>query len=366
MIKKKTIAFAIHSLTPGGAERVLTTLANALVTHYNVKIITLVNCESFYSLNTNIELLSCGSIVSEKKSIFGAFKNHIDTVKALSGFIKTYKLDLVIGFTSSVNVLSIFATKLNNIPLIISERNNPELNPPVTIWKILRNFFYKYSDYLVVQTSANKQYFHKIMPKEKIVIIENPISPILAEKRIQPINYSKNQIILSVGRLDKNKAQDLLLKAFTNIPNHNWELILVGDGEKRQDYEALIKQLNIADKAHVLGNKINIYDYYNNACIFVFTSKSEGFPNALAEALYFGVPSISTDCPHGPSDLIEHNKNGILIDVDDQIMLEKHLKMLMNNDDIRKTLSRASIESTKKLSVEKVTNQWIKYFNKLI
>lgn len=365
MSEKKNIAFLIYSLTSGGAERVLTTLANKFVNQYNVTIITLAESDSFYKLNPLIEIFNCGSQTNEN-SKFQTIKNHFKTLKIIGEIIKLKKIDLLIGFTTSVNVFTIIAARKNKIPSIISERNNPVADPPNLLWKTLRNFYYKYANYLVVQTVSNKQFFHKIMPSDKVVIIKNPIATVLAEKRILQAGISKDNIILSVGRLDANKAQDLLIKAYAKIPNAGWQLIIIGDGDKKQSYETLTKELNISDKVIFLGNISKVHDYYNKASIFVFTSKSEGFPNALAEALYFGIPSISTNCPHGPSDLIEHNVNGILIDVDDQIMLEKQLLKLINNDDIRKTFSREAIESTEKLNIDKVTNEWLKYLNKLI
>src|SRR5690606_36758965 len=114
---------------------------------------------------------------------------------------KNENIVLLIGFTTSVNVLSIRSAKLKNIPIIISERNNPEADPPNKFWSVLRNYLYKYSNYLVVQTKANKSFYSQIMPSSKIKIIYNPISHRLATKRILSGQNTKSKIILTVGWL---------------------------------------------------------------------------------------------------------------------------------------------------------------------
>jgi GalNAc-alpha-(1->4)-GalNAc-alpha-(1->3)-diNAcBac-PP-undecaprenol alpha-1,4-N-acetyl-D-galactosaminyltransferase len=174
MPNKKNIAFMIHSLNSGGAERVLTTLANELVNKYNITIITLAACDSFYKLNPSIDLLNCGSQTQNTKSKLLLLKNHLNTLKKINEFIKLKKIELLIGFTTSVNVFTIIAANKNKIPSIISERNNPVADPPNMLWKILRNYYYKHTNYLVVQTLANKQFFYRNMPNDKIVIIKNP------------------------------------------------------------------------------------------------------------------------------------------------------------------------------------------------
>ena len=190
MPNKKNIAFLIYSLSSGGAERVLTSLANEFVKNYNVTIITLIDCNSFYALNPSIELLNCGSQIQKNDSKILLIKSHFNTLKKINKIIKLNKIDLLIGFTTSVNVFTILAAKKNKIPSIISERNNPIADPPNMLWKVLRNYYYKYANYLIVQTLANKHYFHKIMPNDKVIIIENPIAKALAEKRILSNNNS--------------------------------------------------------------------------------------------------------------------------------------------------------------------------------
>jgi len=367
MTNKKTIGFVIHSLNAGGAERVVTALANELINFYDIKIICLINCDSFYELNPKIKLLSCNVPLNQPKNKIKSIATHINTVKKIYNHIRHETIDIIIGFTTSANILALTASKLSGKPVIISERNNAELRPPNFFWKISRNILYKHADYLVVQTSANKAFFSRIVRDKKIIVIKNPISSNLASKRILEQTIKSEKSIITVGRLDENKSQSLLIKAFSNIANKDgWHLYIIGDGVKMAEYKQLAMANNVEKNISFMGNVSDIDTFYNNANIFVFTSKSEGFPNALAEALYYGVPSISTNCPHGPSDLIKHSYNGILIEVDDQEKLEFELKRLMLDKELRDKLRNNALKLSKELDINLISSLWMKYINKLL
>ena len=364
---KKTIALATYILLHGGAERVLTTLANHLCKKYNVIVITLKDHPSFYPLNPEIQHVNCGLSAENSSSGLNRIREYFSTLKTLKRIIRENKVDLVVSFMTVVNIFSILATKQTNTPCIISERNNPIVNPPTRFWEILRNLTYRFCSLLIVQTKANGKFYEAFTPPEKVHIVSNPLSKELASKRVLPRPYNeKIKNILSVGRLDKNKSQDLLIKAFSNIDNHGWKVIIVGEGDEDTNYRNLAKELNVDDKIELVGSQKNIWYFYNNADIFSFTSKSEGFPNALIEALYFGIPSVSTDCPHGPSELIEHAINGYLFPVDDQEKLEFYLKKLMTSESLRIEMSEKALASSKDYEADEIMNVWETHIEELL
>lgn len=364
MSKKSNVAFVISSLNAGGAERVVTNLANELVNSFDITIILLYKCTPFYKLDKKISVVYCSETYNPNPNIFQSIKNHFTLFSSILKILKEKQIDISIGFMTTSNIYLSFASKLNSKPCIISERIHPDHYHLSRFWNKIRKIAYPFAHFLVVQTESIKEYFEPFINSEKIKIIKNPLSTELIEKRK---SYSiKKNIILNVGRLDRQKHQDLLIRAFFNLNNDNWEVVLVGEGPLRNEYENLIHTLGLDQKISLIGNVTNIEDYYNNASIFVFTSRYEGFPNALTEAMYFGLPCISTDCPSGPSEIIQSGKNGFLISVEDQYHLEIKLETLMADENLRQKFSRNAIESTIEFQPQVISTIWENLINKVL
>lgn len=356
MNHKKKIAFLIPSLSTGGAERVVVSLANKFVEKFEVFVIVLNYTDTVYKVNNDVHIIYLRDKYLPSSSSFEAIKSNLINLKKIFKIVKANQISMLIGFTTSVNVLTIIIAKLLKKPNLISERNNPEVYFPNTFWKNLRSLSYPFTDGLIVQTEFIKGFYERILKEEKIQIIPNPIDEMmLIEKR----DYrDRENIILTVGRLDANKNQRLLIEAFANLNVFNWKLLIVGDGVLRREYEEMVISLGIASKVEIVGNVNNVQDYYNKAKIFVFTSDSEGFPNALLEAMSFGLPCISTDCPSGPSEIIEDNENGYLIEVNNRIQLEHCLTKLMNSSELRSDFSNKALKSTSKFKIEEIYKKW--------
>jgi GalNAc-alpha-(1->4)-GalNAc-alpha-(1->3)-diNAcBac-PP-undecaprenol alpha-1,4-N-acetyl-D-galactosaminyltransferase len=355
MIKQK-IGFLIYNLGPGGAERVLSTLANNFTDRFEVHIITLVNCQYFYPLKKSIKKHYCREKEISKSNFFSSLKSNITLYKNIKALLKSEQIDLLVSFMTTSNVLGCLAANSLNIPCIISERTNPFKRKPNFIWKNLIKFSYPKSDYIVVQSSLVKTYYEKIIDVNKIIILPNPLSIELINLKKTPSN--RDNIILNVGRLVKSKNQDLLIRAFANINNENWKLYFIGDGPLLKEYEDLVDNLNQNDKIIFIGKTNDVANYYNRSKIFAFTSMYEGFPNALIEAMYFELACISTDCPSGPAELIEHNKNGVLIPIGDQNQLEKQLNKLMNDDSLRISIGKKGFEKAVNFEEQIVAMKW--------
>ena len=363
-MKKINLAFVISSLNSGGAERVLSILANELVKNYNITIITLYKCKPFYELNSHICLLHCQEKSISNPTYWQSISNHFILFYRLNKIIKNRKIDVCIGFMTTSNIYVALASKLKKIPCIISERIHPEYYDIGKFWEYIRKITYPMATKLVVQTQSIKAYFESFMKIEQLVIIKNPLSPDLIHKR--NLKNVKEPIILNVGRLDNQKNQDLLIKAFSNVKNEGWTLNIVGEGVNRVMYENLIKSLHIESKVNLLGNKSDVHHYYNQSSIFVFSSRFEGFPNALTEAMFFGLPCISTDCPSGPSELIKDGFNGYLIPVENQHALEIQLQKLINDASLRAKFSKNSVSSTHEFQIESIANNWKLIINEIL
>lgn len=364
MQKKAKIAFLIYSLNSGGAERVVSNLANELIDFFDITIIVFYKCEPFYKLDERIVVTHC---LESKTSKFSAIKNFTNHFKLFFSFLRILKkkdINLFIGFMTTSNIYACLASKVSGTPCIISERIHPDHRQLSKFWDWTRKATYRFANVLVVQTESIKTYFESFVRPEKITIIKNPLATDLINKR-KSYNHREN-IILHVGSLAKQKNQDLLINAFSNVDNEDWRVILIGEGELRNDYQSLINSLNLERKVILEGKISNIEDYYNMASIFVFTSRYEGFPNALTEAMYFGLPCISTDCPSGPSEIINSGENGFLIPVGNQGVLEDKLKILMNDRELRMKFSENSIKRTNEFNPETISNHWLNLINTIL
>lgn len=357
MIKRK-IAFVLPSLNMGGAQRVVTTLTNALNKNYEVFVITFTYAEPFYRLDDNITIINCVNEIKPSKNTFEAIRNNYILLRKINSSVKENKVDLLIGFLTPANILATLVAKFNRIPVIISERNNPYLRKAPKIWQLIRSIIYPMADYVVVQSETIKSYYSNKINKDRLQILPNPISEELTLKRDNSIK--KENLILNAGRLTDQKAQDMLIKAFAKTKNENWKLIIAGEGPKRLQYEKLIKNLDLNKKVLLVGLNKNIDELYNKSKIFAFSSVYEGFPNALIEAMYFGLACISTNCPSGPAELIDSGSNGFLIPMNDIPMMTEKLNILMHDVKMLKKIGEQAAISVSKYETNTVVMQWKK------
>lgn len=363
-MEKKKIAFVISSMSSGGAERVVSTLSNQLIDKYKVYIITMVKKPSFYTLHNDITLLSCVEKISPSKGVFDALQSNFVLYKAIVGFIREYRIDLCIGFMTANNILATLAAKRCGIHVVVSERNNPYLegNRVNGLWKRLRRFIYPRADVLVVQTQRVKSFYESFIDSTKLVTIPNPINPDFKLSTTE----KKGNIILNVGSLTDQKGQDMLIRAFAKTNTTNWHLHIIGDGDNKKKLQRLIENLNVKESISLLGRRSDIATYYAKSRIFAFASLYEGFPNALQEAMFFGLPCISTDCPTGPAEMIKDSVNGFLIPVGNEFIMTEKLKILMKNDALRATLGQEAKKTMKLYEINKIIDQWVTLFDKLI
>lgn len=353
---KKKIAFVIGHLSLGGGQRVISTLSNILIDTYDITIITSVKSNSFYHLDERIQVVSCFEEhqINLNPNPIQSLKLNFDLSRKISRAVKREKADIVVGFITKTNILAIIAAKMNRIPCIVSERTNPLNDKVPKFWKMLRNFLYPFADFVVVQTRLAHDFYSKTVNAKKIVLIPNPINPDFVSKRK---HVERENIILNVGRLHWVKNQKMLIEAFANINPEGWKLQILGDGDQKDNLQQLITDKNLNNVA-LLGGVKDVDQYYNKAKIFAFTSRFEGFPNALLEAMFFGLPCVSTDCPSGPAELIEPGKNGFLVGIDDQHALEEKLKILVENDPLREKMGAFAESSTHSFKAEEVVILW--------
>ncbi|MFY4787727.1 glycosyltransferase family 4 protein [Aliarcobacter butzleri] len=341
------LCFIIYSLGNGGAERVLTTLANYFIDKNEITIITFNNEKSFYKLDERINIVSLNSN-KNSKNIFDAIKNNISTITKLTKTIKSVNSDIVISFMTTSNILSILACKILNKPIIISERTNYDFLSS-KIWKKIRKIVYPFCNHLVVQSNYDLEKYNFV---KNVSIIENPLFIKDFSEQIQRKNY-----FLAVGRLDKVKGFDMLIEAYSKL-NTSWKLKIVGEGKEREPLQEQIERLGLSDKVELLGRKNDVEKYYYEAGIFILSSRMEGYPNALIEAMACGCPCISFDCKTGPSSIIKNNINGILIENENIDELSNTMNELSSNEENRQKLSIKGLEIREKLNIKNISEKW--------
>jgi len=354
------ILFNIDTMNKGGAERVIANLSNYLVTqNNNVSILTLLKGESTYSLNPEVEFFSL-EISEKNKNIFQKIYHFFKNIKKYNIYLKKYKPDIVISFLPRASYYSIIACRLNNIKLIVSERNDPNSVYNKLSKKMLTKFLYSKANGFVFQTKDASKFFNKKMQK-KSVIIPNPVNDKFYVERYKG---KRKNIIVSIGRLDNQKNQMLLIDAFKKVSEkyEDYELIIYGEGPLRNVLEQKIKEYKLEKKVKLPGIENNIIDKIYDARMFILCSDYEGMPNALMEALTLGIPCISTDCPAGgPRTLIENDFNGKLIKTNDKKELTNAICELIKDDSKCEFFSKNASESMKPYKVNLINEKWEKY-----
>ncbi|MEZ4802631.1 MAG: glycosyltransferase family 4 protein [Gelidibacter sp.] len=354
---KQKIAFLIYDISAlGGAERVVTALANYFTDYYEVTIISILKAEPFYPLHKKVKIIYCRENEVVKSNPFLFIKNNFSLYQQIKRKLEGEKINLLICFMTASNVFGSLAAKSLGIPCIISERTNPITDNTNFAWRKLKSFAYPKADVVVVQSPLIKEFYETMTRTEKIIILPNPLSNELTDSKVGSLK--KENIVLNVGRLIRSKNQDLLIRAFANINHKDWKLVFLGDGPLLSEFQGLAADLQISDKVIFVGKTDDVASYYNTSKIFAFTSKYEGFPNALIEAMYFELACISTDCPSGPAEMIHHNENGYLIDIGDQKNLEIHLNTLMNNDALCKSIGKKGFDTASHYELAKVATKW--------
>lgn len=352
------ILFVIHSLGAGGAERVMSLLSTDWVEHgYSISIATLAgNSRSFYKLHNSIEVISL-DVASESQSVKDTIIANYKRIVAIKKVILEHDPDLVIAFMTTTNVLTTLAAKLAKKPIIISERNN-FYRVKSKIWRLLRCIVYPFSNTLIVQSEHDKEkyYYHS-----NVHVVLNPL---VLDHNYE--NIQRQKMILAVGRLQQHKGFHLLLKVFSQLNAKGWHLSILGEGPERASLEKLALELNIEKNVSMPGRVTDVEEYYKKASVFVLPSNSEGFPNALIEAMGYGCASVAFDCLTGPSDIIDNNKNGILIKVGNVNKLHELIQYLIDQPEKREELGNNAKKIVAELNIEKITIKWFQIINDVL
>lgn len=352
------IIFYVESLTRGGAERVVANLANKFSEEGNsVIVITDSKSDSEYSLGRQVTRF----ILDNKRFKFLISKN-VERLKNIKNIVKKEKPYVVISFLGGPNLRNMIACGKLPVKTLISVRNDPNKEYPNFIKRSLAKFLFRRADGIVFQTEDAKKWFPDAI-QNKSTIIYNQV-----DNTFFKTNYEgKRHDIVSVGRLETQKNQELLIRAFSHIADKiDEDLIIYGEGHLRAELEQLIKNLHMENRILLSGVVDNVAEKIKSAKLFVLSSDFEGAPNALMEAMAVGLPCISTDCPcGGPKMLFNDSTAGVLVPVGDEKSLADAMLNLLSDDERRNQLAEHAKERALDFMPEKIFTLWDEYIKSL-
>ncbi len=357
-----TIVFVITSLAGGGAEKILAWLANSSFRlDHRVAVITLVGGEpDRHALDQGIERISFHS------SMGSGVKRNISWVTKLRVAIRDAHADLVVSFFDQVNILVLLATRGLNIPVVVSERTDPRSGELRPVFRPIRLAAYHKADALVVQTVEVRRWFATRGLGAHAYVIPNPV--ILRTQPVRVASRDRKRTVITIGRLVPEKQHDVLIEAFACVAQSfpDWQLVIYGDGSEYSRLQKLIVSKRLDDRAHLAGRIDGSDAALAGAEMFVLSSRHEGSPNALLEAMAYGVPVVSFDCESGPRNLIRHGIDGLLVETLNVQGLANALRTLMSSAHLRASLAARALEVRERFSETRVLTAWQNLFANVV
>jgi glycosyltransferase involved in cell wall biosynthesis len=360
-ISKERFAFFLPGLYDGGAERIMLNLAKGITDRGYLVDLVLGRAEGPFM----------GDIPNSVRVIDLKAPRVLLSTPALVKYLRREKPVALLSILYA-NIIALWARRLAGVPvrIILAEHNTlssvakGENDLRFQLFPTLARWFYPQADDIIAVSDGVAEDLAKLikMKRERIQVIYNPIvTPELFEKAAAPLDHpwfghGQPPVLLAVGRLTAQKGFDALIQAFALVrKDRQLRLLILGEGEERPALEKQIKEYNLEQDVSLPGFVTNPYPYMAKAAAFVLSSRWEGLPTVMVEAMALGTPIISTDCPSGPQEILEGGKIGRLVPVDDPFALATAITITLNTNVVR-----PSQESWASFSLDRVVDQYIK------
>ncbi|MDD5631284.1 MAG: glycosyltransferase family 4 protein [Methylococcales bacterium] len=358
----------------GGAERVSANLANYWAAKgWEITIVSLYpQSLDFYELHPAVKRIALELTDVSANALVGLWQN-ISRVIALRRMLRQIQPDIALGMMTTANVLmALAAWGLPNLRTIAAEHNHPPQLPLGFFWETLRRHTYGFLNAVTALTSEGESWLKSNTNAQRVLVIPNAVTWPLSgqEPRISPsaLYQSERKLLLSVGRLDAQKKFDWLIEAFSNLADghRDWDLVILGEGPLRTTLEGQVRDLGLELRILLPGRAGNMAEWYESADLYVMSSRFEGFPMTLVEAMAYGLAAISFDCDTGPRDIIRHELDGLLVPPGDVTELTADLDRLMSDALTRQRFAERAVEVRERFSMEKVAGMWEKLFEEIL
>ena len=362
----KSIAFHLNCLCQGGAERVVSNLANQFAKEgYKVYVATEWYDKDEFELDPRVTRVHVGLREDDEKK--NRIVKFLLRVRYLKEFVKEYKPDVLVAFAHRANYRALMAAGNSNIPVVISIRINPIGYYDAFSDSVQIRWLFPKAAGCVYQTKEQKDFFKPYL-QDNSRIIMNPINP---KYFGNPLPEVREKAVVHHARLVDFKNQPMLVRAFLKVHKKHPEYVLriygpdSGDGTK-EILEKLIKDNQAEEYVFLMGGSNSLEKEIPKGEVYAYSSDYEGMPNSLLEAMAMGMPVVSTDCPcGGPREVIQDGENGFLIPVGDEDALADRICRLIEDKDLARRFGENARKIEEIASVDAIYNQWKDYLEEI-
>jgi GalNAc-alpha-(1->4)-GalNAc-alpha-(1->3)-diNAcBac-PP-undecaprenol alpha-1,4-N-acetyl-D-galactosaminyltransferase len=351
--KKRNICIVGPALTMGGMERASVNLANTLhALGHQVVFLAVLKQKHFFSLHKDIRFHEPSQFNIQRLSLF-------KTLFWLRKTIIKEDPEAIIVYNKFYAALTVIALAFTRFRIFISERSSPLYPWPLKLKIINRIAFWLFPPVgIIAQTSIAAAHQRKYYGKRaNIAVIPNALRAVTIYTDVL-----REKVILAVGRLNEfNKGFDQLLDAFAKVKTNDWKLFFAGNDEHGEDLKKQTELLGLSEKVTFLGSIKDMDSVFARASVFVIPSRSEGFPNALCEAMAAGLACVSLDFMAGPRDIINNGIDGMIIKNNSIPALTEAIQYLIDNETERVRLGQNALAIRERYEARKIAQQFIEF-----
>ncbi len=364
------ITIVVNSLGPGGAERQASLLASYCSRDGHATTLLTYNhrgtgeIPDHWTVGPSVRriFVEFGSAAPYPLRIIGS---GVNAARRLRTAIRSTDPDVVVSFIDKTNMIVLLALVGTGIPVVISERVHFPMHDIGIRWSTLRRLLYPLSSVVVTQTRQTAEAAARLVRRSRVRVIPNIVEAVPPTRAGAGSAWAgrprASLRIVGIGRLTRQKGFDLQIRALREISDRipDAQLLILGVGPAHDSLVSLAADLGVADRVHLPGVVDDVRPTLESSDIFVLSSRFEGFPNALVEAMACGTAVIATRCPSGPEDIVTDGVDGLLVPTDRADAIATSLHRLATDERLRATLGERARSVVDRFSPDVVIPLWV-------
>lgn len=351
--------FFLDTMGAGGAERVASILVNRWASNgHSVRLVTLTDPSSdFYPLDERIERVGLNLVGPARNPLHGA-KLNVERLRNIRELLHIDRPDVAVSFITRMNVLVLAAARsLRERPrVIVSERSNPEVHNVRRLINVGRKLLYPTADTVVAQTRSVAEWAANRSLNSSVEVLPNPVQDVTRSDGREP------GLIVGAGTLERHKGFDLLVQSVARLHASGRQVhaAIYGDGPERDALQRQITSHGLDGFVELRGRYTDVSSSIGRGDIFVLSSRYEGFPNVLIEAMALGLAPVAFRCRFGPDEIITHESDGLLVQAQSLDELTRSISRLVDDPALRRRFGHTAMQSVKRFSIDAVGERWDK------